>query len=174
MRAGIKAIAVGLCALLTACGSDITEREGEAAQGSAEEAGQYSIDPETGETAASIETDGGTATVRSGANVPIDLPAGFALFPDAEIVSNTRFEKDGGNQIVLVSFSSEAASSEIAAFYRDAAEAAGFKIMIDATINGGALITGENDQGAVFTLSTSREDDRTIGQLTTGLGSASR
>ncbi|GMN04018.1 hypothetical protein [Erythrobacter sp. MTPC3] len=164
------AVAVGGCFILSACDA---ERAGDEAD-QAEQTLRYSIDPETGETAASIETESGTATVRSGADVPVELPAGFALFPGAEIMSNTRFDEDGGNRIVLLTFASDAAPLEIAAFYREAAEAAGFAIMIDTALNDGALMTGENEQGAVFTLSTSRRDDRTIGQLTTGLGSAAR
>ncbi|MCK0127848.1 hypothetical protein [Erythrobacter sp. F6033] len=151
-------------AMLTACGSDNSETV------SADE-GEYSIDAESGETTATVQTEDGTATFRSGADVPVDLPPGFSLYPGATVTSNSRFEQEGGGgQVVLLSFESEDSSEQIAQFYRDAASEAGFKIAVDASMNGGQLITGESKNGGVFTLSTSAEEGKTLAQLTTGLG----
>ncbi len=149
--------------MLTACDSDTSDTV-------TSENGQLSIDSASGETTATIQTEDGTATFRSGADVPVDLPRGFSLYPGAIVTSNSRFEQDGGSQVVLLSFESEHDGEAIADFYRDAAKAAGFKIAVDASINGGRLITGEGEKGGVFTLSTSTEDGKTTAQLTTGLG----
>lgn len=151
---------------LSACGSEtsdgFTTENGDS--------GEYKIDADTGEATATIKTEDGTATFRTGADVPVELPAGFSLYPGAKVTSNSRFDEDGGNKVVLLKFESEDSGEDIAAFYRAAATKAGFEILIDATMNGGTLITGENKKGRVFTLSTSSEERVTSAQLTTGLG----
>lgn len=154
---------VAALTVLSACGAETDDK-------AANEEAEYSVDEESGEVKATIQTDDGTATFRSGADVPVDLPDGFTLYPGAKVTSNSRFEQGDDNQVVLLSFESEDSGEQIADFYRDAATKAGFRIAVDATMNGGRLITGDAKKGGVFTLSTSTEDGKTTAQLTTGLG----
>ncbi len=131
--------------------------------------GEYAIDSETGETSARIETPDGTATMRSGANVPVELPEGFSLYPGATVVSNTQVKQGDNAQVVLLSFESEDSPEAIAAHYKSEAEAAGVDIQVDATINGGRMLAGEGTDGSVFSINTTREDGKTSAQLTTGM-----
>ncbi|TRD12193.1 hypothetical protein FGU71_10195 [Erythrobacter insulae] len=153
-------------AALCACGAEtsdtVTSEDGQE--------GEYSIDSDSGEATATIDTPEGTATFRSGADVPVDLPSGFALYPGATVTSNSRFDQETGTKVVLLSFESDDSPEAIADFYRESANKAGFEILVDATMNGGVLITGKGKSGGVFTLSTSTQDGKTSAQLTTGLG----
>ena len=68
----------------------------------AEARGSYDIDPATGETRAQYTGDDGTTTtLRSGEKVPVALPAGFTIYPEARVTNNTRVEQ-GAGQLVLV------------------------------------------------------------------------
>ncbi|MBD2841281.1 hypothetical protein [Erythrobacter rubeus] len=152
--------------LLSACGSE-TSGEFTTADG---ETGEYSIDNSTGETTATIETADGTATLRSGADVPVDLPDGFSLYPGASVVTNTVVNQGEGTRVVLLSFESNDSPEDIADYYKDQAEAAGIAIEVDATINGGRMLAGKAQDGSVFAVNATAEDGKTSGQLTTGLG----
>lgn len=158
-------MALSLAGLLTACGSetsgDFTTEDGEA--------GEYSLDSESGETTASIETPDGTATLRSGPNVPVELPEGFSLYPGAKVVSNSTVSQNGRDRVVLLAFETSDSSQEVAEYYKQQAENAGVEIQIDATINGGHMVAGEAPDGSVFSLNSSSEDGTTTAQLTTGL-----
>ncbi len=162
----IRTIALTTAAsvLLAACGSEksgeFTTEEGET--------GEYSIDPATGETSARIETAEGTATMRSGASVPVKLPDGITIYPGAQVVSNTVVDHAGGSGS-MVTLRSEDTPQQVSAHYRREAEAAGYKIALEMTVENGMLIGGEKPNGAVFSVNTSSDTDgTTLAQLMLG------
>ncbi len=148
---------------LTACGAEtsgtLTGEEGEE--------GEYSINRETGETTATIETDEGTATLRSGSDVPVDLPAGFTLYPGAQVVTNT-VVKQGVGSGVLLTMSSEDSAEDIAAFYKAQAEDAGIAIEMEMSVNEGKIIGGQSPDGLTFSIVATPEGAGTTAQLTVG------
>ncbi|MBV7266576.1 hypothetical protein [Erythrobacter ani] len=157
-------------AFLSACGSE-SSGEFTIEDGGA---GEYSIDSSTGETTATIETADGTATLRSGADVPVDLPDGFSLYPGATVVTNTVVNQGEGTRVVLLSFESDDSAEDVASYYRAEAEGAGIAIEVDATINGGRMLAGKAQDGSVFALNATTDEGKTTGQLTTGLGDLGR
>ncbi|MFL0356069.1 hypothetical protein ACI5KX_06275 [Erythrobacter sp. GH1-10] len=140
--------------LLAACGS---ETSGEFTTGDGE-TGEYTIDETTGETTASITTDESTATLRSGANVEVDLPSGFSLYPGAEVVSNTVVDHAGGKGVMLVMQSSDS-TEDLIEFYREQAEEAGIKVELDMRMNEMMMLGGQADDGTTFSFNTSPSDD---------------
>ena len=154
---------LALSILLAACGSQETGTF----TGDDGETGQYTIDTQTGETTATIETDDGTATLRSGANVPVDLPAGFTVYPGAEIVSNTVVQQGEGSGS-LVTMSTSASPAEVAAHYKAEAEAAGVAIQMEMATNGAQIVGGESEDGLTFSIIASPSEDGTTAQLTVG------
>jgi hypothetical protein len=164
IRAAI--LTAALATGLGACGDSgtFTTDEGET--------GEYSIDGATGETTISVDTEDGTASVRSGADVPVELPEGFSIYPGAEVVSNIVFDQ-GGNGGAMVTMESSATPKEIADYYRKQAEAAGVEIQIDATVNGGAMVGGEGPGGMTFSINASPQGDKTSAQLAVGKDNSS-
>jgi hypothetical protein len=159
------ALATAVSVLLAACGSEksgeFTTEEGET--------GEYSIDSATGETSARIETEEGTAVMRSGPGVPVNLPDGFSVYPGASVVSNTVVDHANGTSGSLITFRSQDTPQQISAYYRREAEAAGYKISLEMNVGDGMLIGGEKPGGAVFSLNTANDNDGTVlGQMMIG------
>lgn len=147
---------------LAACGSEtsgtFTTEEGES--------GEYTIDAENGESSMTVTTPDGDVTMRSGADVPVDLPGGFSLIPGAEVISNTVIDQEGGKGSLLT-FLSDKSPQQVADFYRAEAEAAGIAIQIETTMNDGKMLGGEDkDRGLTFSITAYPGEDGTTGQLT--------
>ncbi len=150
--------ACGCAALLalSACGT-------EAAQESS-----YTIDSETGEISASASTADGATTVRSGAQVPLDLPAGFTLYPGAKVIGNTVFDQGDGRG-AFVTMESADTPEQIAAFYIGQARAAGVNIEMQMPINEGRMAGGESPDGLTFSLMAVPIAGGTQAQLSVGM-----
>jgi len=165
MRKMALALAGSAAFLLAACGSEtsgeFTTDEGETAE--------YTIDKQTGETSMTIDGPDGTATLRSGADVPVTLPAGFSLFPGSKVITNTVVKQPGG-QGTMVMFEAQAAADAIIAHYRDQAKAAGFAIQIEMNTNGTLMIGGarEADGATMSITATANQGDATTGQIIIG------
>ena len=145
---------IAAAALASACGSE-TSGEFTTDDGGS---GEYSVDRSTGETTATIETADGTATMRSGANVPVDLPDGFTLYPGASVISNTVVNHaDGSGNMLLIQ--TDDSPDEVVAHYRSQAEAAGIDIQIEMTVNDGKMIGGEGPDGTTFSLNASTDGE---------------
>ena len=159
MRISNLTVAVAALAL-SSCGSEtsgtFTTDEGET--------GEYTIDQNNGEASMTIETPDGAVSMRTGADVPVNLPAGFSLFTGAEILSNTIIDQEGEIG-ALVTFTSVKSPKEIVNFYREEAEAAGIDVQIEADINGGKMLGGEGDNGTTFSVSAHPTEDNTTAQL---------
>jgi len=159
-----SAVAGGAALLLTACGSEtsgeFTTEDGENAE--------YTIDKATGETSMTIKGEDGEATLRSGADVPINLPDGFSLYPGAKVITNTVVNQPDG-QGTMVMFEADAAAEKVIAHFRKEAESAGFDIQIDANMNGSLMIGGDRKDGSTLSVTaTANPGDKTTGQLIIG------
>lgn len=162
MRA-TKALTATLALTLAACGAEtsgtFTDEDGET--------GEYTIDNSTGETTARIETEEGTATLRSGSNVPVVLPAGFSVYPGANVVTNT-VVKQGEGSGTLVTMQSADSPEDVAAFYKEQAEKAGVTIQMEMSTNGAQIVGGESADGLTFSIMASPSSEGTTAQLTVG------
>ncbi|MEP0391499.1 MAG: hypothetical protein ABJ205_12840 [Erythrobacter sp.] len=163
MRISLIACAAAGALVLTACGSEtsgeFTTEEGET--------GEYIIDQDSGSSTMTVETPDGTVSMRSGADVTEELPAGFTMVSGANVLSNTIVDQ-GESKGSLTTFQSDKSPDEIVAHFRAEAENAGISIQIETLINGGKMIGGENeDNGTTFSVSAFPGDDGVVtGQLT--------
>lgn len=154
----------GTALMLAACGSEtsgeFTTKDGENAE--------YTIDKETGETSMTVKGPEGTATLRSGAEVPVSLPGGFTLYPGAKVVTNTVVKQADG-QGTMVMFETDASPDKVITHYREQAKAAGFDIQLEMTTNGTTMIGGERKDGSTLSVTASPgEGSATTGQLIIG------
>ncbi|WP_143736857.1 hypothetical protein [Erythrobacter tepidarius] len=164
MRKVALAMAGGAALTLAACGS---ESSGEFTTANGEQA-EYTIDKGSGETAMTIKSKDGTATMRSGADVPVSLPAGFSLYPGSKVVTNTVVKQPDG-QGTMVMFETGAAADEVIAHFREQAKAAGFDIQLEMNTNGTQMIGGERKDGSTLSVTASPGGDSgTTGQLIIG------
>ncbi len=167
MRLITTTILTGAIAMLAACSSEksgtITTSEGETAD--------YTIDEQSGETAMTIKTPDGKATMRSGAGVPVKLPDGFTLYPGSNVVSNTIVNQPDGAATMVV-FEAPSDATAIIAHFKQAASKAGYAIEIEANMNETMMLSGKRkDAGTSFMVSTGKAvDGKTSGQLVIGNG----
>ena len=155
--------------LLAACNASGDEEPREDAQPK----GHYIVDPETGETRASITNEDGTTVMRTGGEAPVDLPPGFSIYPDADVRSSVEVGR-GTERSVSVTFASADDPRDLVRFYRDEAEAAGVDIDVELTTDMLSTIGGRAQDGTQFSFQATREDDETLGQLTVGQLSVDR
>jgi len=161
-------LAGGAALALAACGS---ETSGEFTTESGENA-EYTIDKDSGETSMTIKGEDGTATMRSGADVPVSLPKGFSLYPGSKVVTNTVVNQPDG-QGTMVMFETDAAADKVIAHFREQAKAAGFDIQMEMNTNGTLMIGGERagDGSTLSVTASPGEGAGTSGQLIIGSNS---
>ena len=163
MQKTATATGLTLLLLLAACGSsetgDFTTEVGES--------GSNSVDQSSGEMEMTITTDEGVATVRSGSDVPVNLPLGFSLYPGAEVTSNSMVDHNGG-QGAMVLFTSTDDPEAVLEFYRGQAEAAGIDVVVDMKVNDGGMLGGEGENGTSFTINANKTAAGTDAQLMVG------
>jgi len=165
MRAALLGLVGGAALALAACGSE-TSGEFKTADG---ENAEYTIDNDSGETSMTVKGEDGTATLRSGAGVPVSLPDGFSLYPGSTVVTNTVVNQPDG-QGTMVMFEADAPADKVVAHYRDQAKAAGFDIQLEMNTNGTMMVAGERkDDGASLSVTaTANDGDATTGQIIIG------
>lgn len=118
--------------------------------------GMLSTDPASGEVRARVAVSGEEAvTLRSGQAVPVNLAAGFVLYPGARVVSNTVVERYGASRVLLV-FETADALEEVMILYRGQAEAAGAVLTLDLGGRNRASLGGRTAAGLAFSLSARR------------------
>lgn len=149
--------------LLAGCGSE-TSGEFTAPDG---EKAEYTIDQNSGETSMTIKSGDGTATMRSGVDVPVSLPAGFSLFAGSKVVTSTVVDQPDGKG-TMVSFEAAAPAEKVIAHYRDQAKAAGFEIQLEMTTNGTTMIGGERKGDGSSLSVTATTGEPTTGQIIIG------
>ena len=152
-----------LSLLLAACGSGDEGSD----VGDATARAEATSDGETSTT--TIEAEGGTATIRSGPGAAIDLPFDFEIYPGAEVVTSTSFDRDG-DRGALVTMLSDASADEMMAFYRAAAENAGVKIEMELKTDNSQIIGGKAGDTAFSFTAVPGRDGKTQGQLMIGSG----
>lgn len=133
------------------------------------EKGEYTVDSDNEGVSATVTTPEGTATMQSGENVKADLPDGFTVYPGAKVVSATNVDSPQSKGALVIMETGDA-PDKVAAFYRKQAEAAGIKIDMEMTVNGGQMIGGKGPDERVFSLNTTSNDGNTGIQLTVGQG----
>lgn len=165
MRKLATITAVTAAMALSGCGSEtsgeFTTEDGETAE--------YTIDRDSGETSMTVEGPDGTATMRSGAGVPVDLPAGFSLFPGSTVITNTVVSQPDGTG-TMVMFETDGTADAVMAHYRNQAKAAGFDIQLELNSNGSMMIGGERkaDGSTMSITATANAGDKTTGQIIIG------
>lgn len=163
MRKTALIVAGGAAVLLAACGSEtsgeFTTEDGKNAE--------YSIDKDTGETSMTVEGPDGTATLRSGTDVPVTLPTGFSLFPGSKVITNTVVKQPDGTG-TMISFETDAPSDTVVAHYRNQAKSAGFDIQLEMNTNGTQMIGGERKSDGSSLSVTATSGDMTTGQIIIG------
>lgn len=160
MHAKALVCAAVTAAALAACGSEksgeFTTEDGKTAQ--------YTIDEEGGETSMTVEGPDGTATLRSGTEVPVSLPAGFTLFPGSKVITNTVVNQPDG-QGTMIAFEAGAPAEKVIAHYRDAAKAAGFDIQLEMNSNGTQMVGAERKADGTSLSVTASAGETTTGQI---------
>lgn len=159
----MRIIAPLLAVALAACGSEpdrpvVTEDGSEVS---------YTVD-DHGKFAADIRgADGETGSIRSGPNVDVNLPDGFAIYPGAEVISNMNVAAADGTGSMITMTSNDPAE-EVIAYYRRQAEAAGVTIGMSMTSGETHMIGGEDADGTAFSANATTQDDQTTVILTVG------
>ncbi len=161
---------VGASLAIAACSSEDAGGSSAAAKDEVEPRGSYDIDASTGETRARYtDDDGTTTTMRSGEKVPVELPAGFTVYPGATVTNNTRVEQADG-LLVLLNLESAATPEEMTTYYREQAETAGIDVVTSLQSGPMKMIGGESGEGTSFSFTATRNDDLTEAQLSIGRG----
>ncbi len=154
--------------VLAACSQEGEDADAQAR--AAEPRGSYEIDQATGETFARYEEDDGSVTtMRSGRNVPVLLPPGFSLYPAAEVLNNTRVERDEG-VLLSLDFTSPDPPERLVEFYRAEGEAAQFAIDVRLDAGPTRIIAGKRPDGDTLALLAVREGETTKAHLSIASG----
>jgi hypothetical protein len=147
--------------LLSACGSEPDDDNASA------KAESYSMETEGGGMKATVTTEDGTATVRSGPGTKPNLPDGFTIYPGSTIVSTANVSQNGEDGSMTM-FETSDSADKVIDFYRKQAEAAGFKIESEATVNDAKMIGGEGADKSSFMLNVTPAEGKTTAQLVVG------
>lgn len=125
----------------------------------------YSRDPLSGEIVARIKPPGEpAATLRSGPGVPPRLPAGFALYPGASVISSTVVERAGRERTLLV-FETPDPLPDVIRYYRSLALEAGAELTLDLPAEDRGSLGGILPTGRAFALAGRRMGSRTRVEL---------
>ncbi|MGH6997748.1 MAG: hypothetical protein ACREEO_06105, partial [Phenylobacterium sp.] len=156
------ATALALMLALAACGS----KEKKAESGDA----TYKVSEKDGKSTLTVETDEGKAQIVSGEGEAA-LPTGLPLYPGATVTSSTRITSDGANKGgTMLSFDTPDATGQIVAFYKAAAQKAGYKIEAEMKMGEMEMLSGKNPGKGGFTLTANREQGKTTASLISGAG----
>ncbi|APG62854.1 hypothetical protein LPB140_08675 [Sphingorhabdus lutea] len=111
----------------------------------------------------SIETEKGSMKV-SETLKPEQMPFGFAVLPGATSkgVMSTKNE-DGESQIVTLE--TDKSMEDTAEFYKKEAEAKGFKIESETSVDNGKMIIGKSDRGEDISFVISKETSDAATQI---------
>jgi hypothetical protein len=124
----------------------------------------FSRDAESGETRAGIGVGGQRTELRSGARVPVVLPAGLAIYPGARVLGNTIVAR-GNTQRVLIEFETSDPVAKVMLFHRAQLQTAGASLTLDLYGAEAASIGGRTAAGGDFALTARRSAGRTIVEL---------
>lgn len=164
---GRAAVAAALLLGLAACGEK--EQASGTVVGADGEKATYKVTEKDGESKLTIKSDKGSAEISTGKDGTA-LPAGLSLYPGATVTSSMRMTSDEkGKSGTVLSFESADAPDKIVAFYRAAAAKAGYQIGSEMKTGEMEMLTGKNAAEDGFTLTASREGDKTNVSLIGGV-----
>jgi len=158
-----RLLAITATLALAACGgSDTTTIETE--DGTAE----YSVDDDNGDTEIRFtDGEGNDTVIATGSDTDAQLPDGFSLYPGATIATNTVMSGEQGEGS-MIGFTSSASPDDLAAHYRQEAEAAGFDIQMEMKTGDTVMIGGEGPNDGFFSLNASADGDGSSAMLIVG------
>ena len=104
--------------------------------------------------------DGETVTIAERKGESASWPEGFSPYPDAQVVSDMSMGTDEASG-QIITFESDDPADDIADFYREQAETAGFAINMDFKVDGDRLLTAEAPDGRTFSMNTETAADVT-------------
>ncbi len=159
----MRAIAVLLTvSMLVAC-SDASE---DAATLTAPD-GEVTIDDTERGDIRITSKDGASVTVDQRGGNDAQWPEGFDPYPGATVTSDIAMGGEG-RAGKIIAFTSSDAPAVVADFYRRQAEAAGFEIEMELTVNEGRMLAGERTDGTGFAINASADEGGTSASLTVG------
>jgi len=158
----MKRLLVLNCALaLAACGS-ASEGSFETEDGGE---GTYSVDADGDGSSVNIRTEEGELNIRSGADLDVDLPAGFDLYRGSTVVTNSSVKHEQGNMTAVMIVVKED-PAVLAEYYRGQAGAAGYEISTEVKTGAMIMFGGKNGAGENFSFNANpNEDGETVAQL---------
>ncbi|MEW4447487.1 hypothetical protein [Qipengyuania sp. JC766] len=116
--------------------------------------------------------DGNDAEVRAGGNIDVQLPAGFTVYPGAEVVTTmSASSADGEGRTTMMTTNDDPA--DVIAFYRKQAEAAGFAIANEMDSGTARMISGQSADGTGLNVIVGTGEDGTTISLSIGKAGSS-
>lgn len=155
------------CLTLAACGNESAETAAPEPAASARSAAFETLEGETRGSIASA--DGSVASMTSGPKAPAKLPDGFTVAPGLTVLNSTSVTRGKGSYVMLT-MEGPVPVSDIVAFYRKQAEAAGITLTVDVVAPKATTIGGEGAGGRTFSLIATRSGENTGVQLTLSRG----
>lgn len=122
-------------------------------------------DGDGGHATATASGEAAAATTEQGKT----LPAGFSVFPGAQVQSESSFSSPDGTG-ALLNMTSDASPQAMLEFYRKQAEAAGAEITLNSTKGGHVMLAGKGKDGLGFTFNAGPAEGKTSAQLMIGQG----
>lgn len=118
-----------------------------------------------------VETESGAARIRSGVESTEALPAGFALYPGARLITSTALTTEGeSNRSGMVGFETADSTDKVIAFYKEAAQRAGYQLEGEIVMPDMAMIGGKKPGAEPFQLIVNTTDGKSTATLITGGG----
>jgi hypothetical protein len=106
--------------------------------------------------------DGGTLTIKTdkgeiAVNTDVAFPAGYSIYPGANVTTNSKFTTPNGTNINIMMEVPDA-PDKVVAFYRRQAEAAGVSIQSEIKSGTTQVISGKDKADKVFSLTVYPND----------------
>ncbi|GGA01246.1 hypothetical protein GCM10010923_07400 [Blastomonas marina] len=159
MRVTAALLAVSLLAACSDAGEDgtkVTTPEGE-----------VTIDDTENGDVRITSKDGKSVSIDQRKGNDAQWPKGFAPYPGATVTSDIAMGGDSGSG-KIIAFTSDDTPQQVADFYRRQAEAAGFEIEMELSVNDGRMVAGEKSDGTGFAINASADEEGTSASLTVG------
>ena len=112
---------------------------------------QLNVDDAGDAASYTVTTDEGVMTAQSGGAANVKLPAGYSLYPGANVVSQTTLKTAQGNSL-NVAMEVAGGADQVVDFYRKQATAAGVEIESEMKTGEMQIIGGKDKAGMTFSL----------------------
>jgi len=163
---GRSGIAAALLLALAACGEK--ETTSGTVTGADGEKVSYKVSQKDDGGTMTIKTADGTTEISSGKDERA-LPEGLSLYPGATVTSSMRMSGTENNKNgTVLSFETQDMPDKVVAYYRAAAEKAGYKIESEVKAGQMQMLGGKNAANKGFSLTVNRDEDKTAVSLIGG------